>query len=219
MEKPRLMDEFRRVMRLHHYSLRTEQAYADWIKRFIWFHDKRHPAEMGEQEVSAFLSHLAVERKVSASTQNQALAAILFLYSRVLGLDLPWLGSVTRARQPARLPFVISRADVQRVLAAMRGTHQLVARLLYGSGMRVLEGLRLRVGDLEFDYQQIRVRSGKGDRDRMTILPASLLPALRAQLEHTRLLHELDLQAGFGAVYLPHALARKYPDAPREWGE
>ena len=183
MEKPRLMDEFRRVMRLHHYSLRTEQAYADWIKRFIWFHDKRHPAEMGEQEVSAFLSHLAVERKVSASTQNPALAAILFLYSRVLGLDLPWLGSVTRARQPARLPFVISRADVQRVLAAMRGTHQLVARLLYGSGMRVLEGLRLRVGDLEFDYQQIRVRSGKGDHDRMTILPASLLPALRAQSE------------------------------------
>lgn len=217
MERPRLMDEVRRIMRLHHYSLRTEQAYSDWIKRFIRFHGMRHPGEMGEVEVGAFLSHLASELNVSASTQNQALAALLFLYGRVMDTKLDWLADVARARRPVRLPFVISRADVKRVLVSVRGPAQLVTRLLYGTGMRVLEGLRLRVGDLDFDYQQIRVRGGKGDKDRVTVLPASLIPALRAQLEHARALHELDLAEGFGAVFLPHALARKYPNAPREW--
>lgn len=169
MEKSRLMDEVRRVMRLNHYSLRTEQAYIQWIRRFIRFHRLRHPSELGEAEVTEFLSCLASRRHVAASTQNQALSAILFLYARVLGLDLPWLDDVTRAKRPERLPFVIAREDVARVLGRLRGTHRLIAGLLYGSGMRVLEGLRLRVHDVDLDYRQIRVRSGKGDKDRATV--------------------------------------------------
>ena len=171
---------------------------------------------MGEAEVTALLSYLATERNVAASTQNQALSAILFLYKRVLGVDLPWLDDVTRARRPQRLPFVIGRDDVKQVLDAMHGTNQLVARLLYGTGMRVLEGLRLRIGDLDFGYQQVRICSGKGERARVTILPESLALALRAQLERARALHARDLKAGFGAVHLPHALLRKYRHAAHE---
>lgn len=217
MEKLRFMDEVCRIMRLNHYSLRTEEAYCGWIKRFIQYHGKRHPAQMGEPEVSAFLSYLATDRNVASSTQNQALAALLFLYSQVLNVDLPWLKEVTRAKRPVRLPFVVSREDVKRVLDTVRGPNRLVARLLYGTGMRVLEALRLRVQDIDFDYQQITVRSGKGDKDRVTVLPASLVPDLRRCLEDTRRTHEADLASGFGEVYLPHALARKYGGAGRAW--
>jgi integron integrase len=214
---PRLLDQARDVMRVHHYSLRTEEAYLGWIKRFILYHDKRHPRDMGEPEVSGFLTHLATVGKVSASTQNQALAAILFLYSRVLNIELPWMKDVVRAKRPQRLPFVINRNDVAKVLAAMNGVPNLICRLLYGTGMRVLECLRLRVRDLDFDYRQIVVRSGKGGKDRMTILPDSTIDDLKQQLSHARQLHESDLQSGHGAVYLPFALSRKYRNAAREW--
>lgn len=214
---PRLLDEVRDLIRLLHYSYRTEQSYLEWIKQYILFHQKRHPAEMGATEVSQFLTHLAVNRRVAASTQNQALAALLFLYRRVLKQDLPWLDNVERAKRPARLPVVLTKAEVKLVLSNLQQQSWLMASLLYGSGLRLNECLRLRVKDLDFSYQQIVVRDAKGSRDRVTILPATLTESLQAQLELAKSVHQRDLAAGFGDVGLPFALAQKYPNAQWEW--
>ncbi len=215
MDKPHLMDRLREAIRVRHYSWRTEEAYRQWVRRFILFHGKRHPESLGEPEVSAFLSHLAVDRNVAASTQNQALSAILFLYTHVLGRDLDWLEGVIRAKRPRRLPVVLSREEVQRVLRKMTGINGLLARLMYGTGMRAMESLQLRVKDVDFAYRQIIIREGKGNKDRVTPLPDALVVPLQTQLEHVRDLHNRDLTEGFGTVYLPHALARKYPQANR----
>lgn len=215
---PRLLDQVREAIRLRHYSIRTEQAYTDWIKRFILFHGKRHPREMGAAEVERFLTHLAVEGRVAASTQNQALSALLFLYREVLKVDLPWLGEMTRAKRPGRLPVVLTVEEVRRVLARIDGQQGLMADLLYGAGLRLLECVRLRVKDLDFEMRQITVRDGKGEKDRVTMLPQSVLEPLRAHLEKVKVLHAHDLEEGFGEVYLPYALDRKFPDASREWG-
>jgi integron integrase len=215
--RPKLLDQVRDKMRLKHYSIRTEQAYLDWIKRFVVFSGKRHPRDMGTAEVEAFLTHLAVDRKVAASTQNQAKSALLFLYKEVLGAELPWLEKVEQAKAPKRLPVVLTREEVQEVLVRLEGTNWLVAGLLYGAGLRILECLRLRVKDVDFARKEILVRDGKGFKDRVTMLPGSLASPLRAHLERVRALHEKDLQEGHGAVYLPYALERKYPNASREW--
>jgi integron integrase len=213
----RLLDRVRAALRARHYSPRTEEAYVAWIRRFILFNGKRHPEDMGEVEINTFLSHLATERNVAASTQNQALAALLFLYGAVLGLDVPWLECLVRARKPARLPVVLSRDEVRRLLGRVRGTPNLVCRLLYGTGMRVLEGLRLRIKDIDFERNETIVRDGKGGRDRHTVLPASLREPLEEHLARVRALHEADVAAGAGTVRLPGALAGKYPNAGREW--
>jgi len=215
---PRLLDSVRARARVLHYAIRTEDAYADWVRRFILFHGKRHPREMGAGEVEAFLTHLAVERNVSASTQNQAKAALLFLYREVLQVDLPWLGEVVAARVTRRLPVVLTQREARELLLQLNGTMWLVASLLYGTGMRVLEGLRLRVKDIEFERREIIVREGKGNKDRVTVLPENLIVPLHAQMEKARTLHQADLEAGFGAVWLPDALAVKYRSAARAWG-
>ncbi|WP_339462360.1 integron integrase [Pseudomonas sp. EA_105y_Pfl2_R69] len=215
--KPRLLDQVREQTRLKHYSIRTERVYCEWIRRFIRFHQYRHPSEMGAAEVEAFLSDLAVRHNVSASTQNQALAALLFLYKQVLKLELPWLGEVVRAKKPQRLPVVLSVEEVQAVLAQLHGELWLIASLLYGSGMRLMEVLRLRVKDVEFSSRQILVRDGKGAKDRVTVLPLRLLEPLKRQLQLVKALHNAELLAGRGDVYLPDALARKYPKGPWEW--
>ena len=188
-----------------------------WIKRLIYFHGKRHPDTMGEAEVTAFLNHLAADRHVAAATQNQALSAILFLYKAVLGRELLWLDGVQRPTRPPRVPVVLTRAEVERLLVSLSGTKWLIASLLYGAGLRVMEGLRLRVKDVELSYRQVLVRDGKGEKDRVTVLPEKLVEPLRAHLERVRLLHARDLREGFGEVSLPYALARKYPRAGKEW--
>jgi len=215
--KPRkLLDQVRDVLRRKHYAIRTEEAYVDWIRRYILFHQKRHPNEMGRAEVEQFLTHLAVEGQVAAATQNQALSALLFLYREVLQRELEQVEPL-RANKPKRLPVVLTRAEVQQVLACMSGTNQLMAQVLYGSGLRLLECLRLRVKDLDFTQRQIVVRDGKGEKDRLTMLPDKLAEPLQRQLRYAQLIHEADLAEGFGAVYLPYALERKYPNANREW--
>ena len=214
LPKTRLLDRVCDALRIRHYSRRTERAYVGWIRRFILFHGKCHPAEVG---ATAFLSALAVERKVSASTQNQALAALLFLYGYVLDVELPWLDDLVRAARPQRLPVVLSREEVRAVLQALHGTPRLMAVLLYGAGLRLLECARLRVKDVDFAARQIVVRQGKGDRDRVTLLPRAVAPALQRHLERVQGRHEYDLRAGAGWVELPRALARKYPNAGREW--
>jgi integron integrase len=214
-----LLDQLRDRLRLRHYSLRTEQAYVHWVKRYILFHGKRHPAEMGKAEVEAFLTHLAVERHVAASTQTQALSALLFLYKEVLSVELPWLSELTRAKRPARLPTVLTREEVRLLLRCVDDpTLALVIRLLYGTGMRLLEALRLRVKDVEFARREILVRDGKGGKDRVTMLPASLVEPLQAHLRVVRAQHAADLRMGHGEVWLPDALAVKYPNAVRDWG-
>lgn len=215
---PKLLDQVRGKIRLKHYSIRTEQAYADWIKRFILFFGKRHPRDLGAADVEKFLTHLAVEGKVAASTQNQAKSALLFLYREVLEIELPWLDNVERAKVPKRLPVVLTRPEVQAVLSQLQGTHWLIASLLYGTGMRIMECMRLRVKDIDFSRKEILVRDGKGFKDRVTMLPASLATPLREHLQKVKTLHEQDFAAGFGSVYLPYALARKYPNAARDWG-
>ncbi|MBV2234532.1 MAG: integron integrase, partial [Sterolibacterium sp.] len=214
---PKLLDQLRDRLRLKHYSLRTETQYVHWVRRFILFHNKRHPRDMGAKEVEAFLTHLAVAGQVAAATQNQALSALLFLYREVLGIQLPWLDEVVRAKRPARLPVVLTVAEVQAVLGRMAGTHGLMARLLYGTGMRLMECVRLRVKDVDFERHEILVRDGKGAKDRVTMLPQRLVPALQAHLQRRRLLYEDDLAKGMAAVYLPDALERKYPNAENEW--
>lgn len=216
--KPRLMEQVRRRLRVKHYSLRTEGIYLGWIRRFILANGKRHPREMAAPEVEAFLSALANRGRVAASTQNQALSALLFLYREVLGIDLPWMDGVTRAKRPRRLPTVLSVAEVQAILARMDGRPWLLASLLYGTGLRLMECLRLRVQEVDFKRNEIMVRNGKGGKDRRTMLPRTLVEPLQREIERARLLHQSDLAAGFGAAWLPHALARKYPSAPREFG-
>ena len=217
-QSPKLLDRLRAEIRLRHYSIRTEEAYADWARRFILFHGKRHPAQMGAEEIRDFLSHLAVERNVSASTQNQAKSALLFLYKEVLGVELPWLDEVISAKKGKRLPVVLTQTEVHRLLGGTSGTTGLVIALLYGTGMRLLEGLRLRVKDVEFTRREIIVREGKGNKDRVTGLPENLILPLQAHLEKVKALHARDLEAGFGAVYLPDALAVKYRNAAKSWG-
>ncbi len=214
---PRLLDRVRAALRTRHCSLRTEKAYVGWIRRYIVFHGKRHPAEMGAAEVTRFLSDLAIQRNVAASTQNQALSALLFLYREVLEQALPWLDEIVRAKSRERIPVVLTREEVQAVLDALDGPTRLAALLLYGAGLRLLEALRLRVKDVDFARNQITVRSGKGDKDRVTMLPAAASRDLAKHLETMRDQHAADLRAGAGWVELPWALARKYPRAGREW--
>lgn len=216
--QPRLLDQVRGVIRLKHYSIRTEQSYLGWIRRFILFHKKRHPRDMGAEEVTAFLTELAVNGNVTASTQNQALNAILFLYREVLKIDLPWMNGIQRAKKPSRLPVVFTRNEVKRVLAQLDGTLWLMASLIYGSGMRLMECVRLRVKDVDFHYKQLIIRDAKGQKDRVTMLPESLIESLQNHLVRVRERHEQDLRDGYGRVYLPYALDRKYPSAGREWG-
>jgi integron integrase len=218
LDSPKLLDRMRAEIRTRHYSIRTEETYVDWARRFILFHGKRHPKDMGADEVQAFLSHLAVERHVAASTQNQAKSALLFLYREVLHIELPWLDEVIAAKTGKRLPVVLTTTEMRALLNAMSGTMGLVASLLYGTGMRLLEGLRLRVKDIEFERREIIVREGKGNKDRVTVLPEDLILPLQAHLKKVKALHEKDLEAGFGEVYLPHALAVKYPKAASAWG-
>lgn len=218
LSKPRLLDEVRDRLRLKHYSLRTERTYVDWIKRYILFHGKLHPRDLGARHVEAFLTDLAVGRKVSASTQNQALAALLFLYREVLGIELPWLDDIVRAKKPQRLPVVLTVAEVQRLLARLDGSHGLMARMLYGTGMRLMECVRLRVKDVNFERNEIIVRDGKGGKDRVTMLPASLGEPLREHLKRVRVLFEQDRAEDVPGVYLPDALEKKYPNAGKEWG-
>lgn len=213
----RLLDQVRGKIRLKHYSIRTEQAYVDWIKRFILHFDKRHPRELGSAEVEAFLTHLAVAGKVAAATQNQAKSALLFLYREVLDIELPWLENVERAKAPKRLPVVLTRAEVQALLTRLSGTHWLMSSLLYGAGLRLMECLRLRVKDVDFSRKEILVRDGKGFKDRVTMLPVALAAPLREHLERVRELHRQDLAAGWGAVHLPYALEKKYPGAAHDW--
>jgi integron integrase len=215
---PKLLDQVRDRIRARHYSIRTEGTYLRWIKDFILFHGKRHPMEMGAGEVRDYLSHLAVKRDVAASTQNQALSAILFLYRDVLDIKLDWVEGVERAKKPARLPVVFTREEVRAVLARLDGTKWLMASLLYGAGLRLMECVRLRVKDVEFTQRQITVRDGKGGKDRVTVLPNAATEPLTRHLIRVRALHEQDTKEGFGAVSLPHALARKYPNAGRELG-
>jgi integron integrase len=216
-QQPPLLDRLRSKIRLKHYSIRTEDAYVDWVRRFILFHRKRHPSELGAKEVEAFLTYLAVQGNVAASTQNQAKSALLFLYREVLGSELPWLNAVESAKRAQRLPVVLTEDEIEALLGKMSGTAGLVARLLYGSGLRLLEGARLRVKDLDLERLEILVRDGKGGKDRITMVPESLREPLRAQLAVAQALHRRDLGEGFGEVYLPFALARKYPAAAKEW--
>ena len=217
-DKPKLLEQVRDVIRRKQYSIRTEQAYVDWIKRFILYHDKRHPREMAEGEVTQFLTHLARDRDVAASTQNQALSALLFLYRDVLKQDIGWLENVERARRPTKMPVVLSHAELKRVFAHMHGVTKLMAGLLYGSGLRLMECVRLRVKDIDFELAQITVRDAKGGKDRVTMLPLNLAQPLRRHLVRIRAQHEQDLEDGFGHVYLPFALSRKYPNAAKQWG-
>jgi integron integrase len=217
-QSPKLLDAVRSACRRRGYSLRTEQSYSRWIVRYVRFHGTRHPRTLGAEEVRAYLSHLATTRNVAASTQNQALNALVFLYDQVLHTELGSFRGFVRAKRPRRLPLVLSREEVRRLLTAMRSTNRLIASLLYGAGLRISEALRLRVKDLDFDRHQLMVRAGKGNKDRRAILPALLVPALKRQLRKAKALHDEDLEAGYGAVYLPGALARKYPGAERAWG-
>jgi integron integrase len=217
MSSPKLLDLVRTVARVKHFSLKTEDAYANWIKRFILFHRKRHPNEMAENEIRQFLAHLAVDLHVSASTQTVALSALLFLYRDVLKRPLPFIEDVERAKPSRKLPVVFSKTEVQKVLSQLSATHLLLASLLYGAGLRLMEAIRLRVKDIDFAANQITVREGKGNVDRITMLPQSIKPALQVHLMNVKILHERDLREGFGQVYLPYALERKYKNAGKEW--
>jgi integron integrase len=214
---PRLLDQVRERIRVKHYSIRTEHAYLQWVVRFIRFHANRHPRHLGAPHVSAFLSHLAVQREVAASTQNQAKSAILFLYREVLDLELPWLDDVESAKRPQRLPVVLTESEVDALLDRVKDLPGLVVQLLYGSGIRLMEALHLRVKDVDFARREVLVRDGKGGKDRVTMLPEALVDPLRAHLGWVHAVHEADLARGLGAVHLPYALARKYPAAAREW--
>ena len=218
LPRPRLLAEVSARLRLKHYSLRTEEAYLYWIRRYIRACRGKHPRQLDGVAVEGFLTELAVRDRVAASTQNQALSALLFLYREVLSIDLPWMENVTRAKRPQRLPVVLSKGEVTALLARLKGRDALMASLLYGSGLRLMECVRLRVKDVDFVRGDLTVRNGKGGKDRKTVLPLSLRPLLQRQVEDVRILHAEDLVEGFGAVYLPHALARKYPNASRELG-
>ena len=213
----KLLDEVRGVMRVRHYSYQTEKTYIHWIKQYIFFHKVTHPKEMGATEVEAFLTHLAVERMVAASTQNQALAALLFLYREVLRIDLPWLEKFTPAKRSSHVPVVLTKDEARTILGELKGVNWLIANLLYGSGLRLSEALRLRVKNLDFGFKQIVVRDGKGGKDRFTIMPTKLIEPLQKQLLSAKKIHEMDLRCGIGHVEMPFALERKYPNANKEW--
>ena len=215
--KPKLLDQLREALRARHYSRRTEQTYCSWVKRFIFFHNVRHPEEMAEPEINAFLTHLAVKEKVSASTQNQALSALLFLYRNVISREVGELGKVIRARKPKRLPVVMTREEVKALLANLSGDKWLMASLMYGAGFRLMECLRLRVQDVDFSRNEILVRDGKGAKDRITMLPESLRSPLKDHLKRVKTVHERDLADGWGRVLMPNALSRKYPNASKDW--
>jgi len=215
--KPKLLDEVKALLRIKHYSKRTEEAYIEWIRRYIIFHNKKHPAEMGEKEITQYLNHLAQKENVSASTQNLALCAIVFLYKQVLKKE-PGELKLTWAKKGKKLPIVFSRVEVRKILNNLNGINRIMANLLYGSGLRLMECIRLRVKDIDFEYDNIIVRSGKGKKDRVTVLPESLKEKLKEHLEKVEKLHNKDLEAGYGSVYLPDALARKYRNASREFG-
>lgn len=217
-KNPRFLGSVRDTIRRKHYSIRTEEAYLYWIKQFILFHEKRHPKDMGTQEVEEFLTHLAVNKKVAASTQNQALNAVLFAYRYVLKRDLSTLEDVTRAKKPSKLPVVLNRREVNQTLGNLNENCRTMGLLLYGSGLRLMECVRLRVKDIDFEYLQVTVRDGKGRKDRVTMLPEVLVDPLRTRLARTKIIHSKDMDDGFGRVYLPYALDRKYPNANREWG-
>ncbi|MFC0678796.1 integron integrase [Lysobacter korlensis] len=212
-----MFEEVARQLRLRHYSHRTEQAYLGWIRRYVAANDRRHPRDLGAPEVERFLTALAVDETVAAATQNQALSALLFLYRDVLKMQLPWVEHVVRAKRPQRVPTVLSTSEVQRLLAAMDGRPWLLASLLYGTGMRLLECLRLRVKDVDFSRHELTIRNGKGGKDRRTVLPRTLVESLQREIERARTLHCADLAEGFGAVWLPDALARKYPNASTDF--
>jgi len=216
--KPKILDQLRNKIRRYNYSIRTEKAYVDWNKRFILFNNKKHPKDMGALEVEQFLTHLAVKMNVAASTQNQALSAILFLYKDVLGTELPWLKNVKRAKRPEKLPVVFSKNEVVSVMSRLEGIHWTMANILYGAGLRLMECVRLRIKDIDFDYRQIVVRDGKGRKDRITMLPNVIEDLLRKHIEKVKIIHDRDLEEGFGEVYLPYALERKYPNANKERG-
>jgi integron integrase len=216
--KPKLLDQVRRAIRRRHYSDRTEKAYVHWIKRFIFFHNKRHPAEMAESEIAQFLSSLATEGRVSASTQNQALNALLFLYNDVLNKRIGLIDGVVRAKRPQRLPVVLTKDEVKRVLDRMSGAPRLMGLLLYGAGLRLMECCRLRVKDIDFSRNEVVVRSGKGNKDRYTMLPSAVHDSLIEHLQGVKAQHDEDLKNGLGRVSLPNALDRKYPNAGKEWG-
>jgi len=216
--KQRLLDQVRETIRRKHYSIRTEATYIDWIKRYIFFHQKRHPKEMAAPEIERFLNHLAVEKRVAASTQNQALSALIFLYREVLHEDLDWMDNLERAKKPVRLPVVLTESEVARVLAHLDGRNWLMASLLYGAGLRLMECVRLRVKDVDFQYRQITVRDGKGNKDRVTMLPEASAGLLGQHLKRISVLHQQDLAADYAGVYLPFALERKYKNASRQWG-
>ena len=218
LPKPRLLDQVRQAIRTRHYSPRTEETYVGWIKRFIFFHNKRHPVEMSEKEIAQFLSSLAIESHVSASTQNQALNAVLFLYREVLRKEIGYVNGVVRAKRPRRLPVVLTREEVKRTLSCLSGTPWLMAMLLYGAGLRLMECCRLRVKDIDFSQNQVVVRSGKGNKDRYTTLPTAVKEPLLRHLQWVKGQHQEDLSRGLGSVALPNALERKYPNASREWG-
>ena len=217
-QQPKLLDRLREALRSRHYSRRTEQCYCHWVKRFIFFHHVRHPAEMAEPEINAFLTHLAIKERVSASTQNQALSALLFLYRRVLWREIGTLDGLIRARKPKRLPVVMTREEVKAVLCQLSGDKWLMASVMYGAGLRLLECLRLRVQDIDFAANQITVRDGKGSKDRVTMLPESVKDPLQNHLSRVREIHRRDLANGSGRVFMPYALDRKYPNAASEWG-
>ena len=216
--KPRLLDQVRDTIRRKHYSIRTELSYIDWIRRFIYFHKKQHPRELNESHITEFLNFLAVQRKVASSTQNQALCALVFLYREVIKKDLAQFENLVHAKRPARLPVVFSTDEIRTILLQLDGVNWIMGQLLYGAGLRVMECVRLRVKDVDFGYKQIVVRDGKGHKDRVTMLPEIVVEPLSRHLERTKKSHEIDLQAGYGTVYLPYALARKYPNANRSWG-
>lgn len=216
MNQPlRLVDQIRAVARLEHLSDKTEKAYLGYIRDFYEFHQRRPPRELGTAEIRTYLTHLAVDRKVAAATQNVVLSALLFLYQRVLKMELPYIDGIERARQPKRLPVVFTRMEAKAVLGQLNGVYQLLGSLLYGTGMRSIECLRLRVKDIDFEYKQITIRNGKGAVDRRTMLPMTVIEPLKHQLIYAKRIHQVDLDAGYGAVYLPYALERKYPNANR----
>jgi len=218
MNQPKLLDQVRERIRVKNYSLRTEEAYVSWITRYILLHQKTHPRLLTAQDINQFLTFLATKRDLAASTLNQAKSALLFLYREVLGQEVDWIDEVVQTKRPQRVPVVFTREETKQILSQMNGVHGLICRLLYGSGLRLLEALRLRIKDVDFAYQQVVVRDGKGHKDRITVLPVRLHSPLKTHLKKVKIQHNRDLQEGFGRVYLPKALARKYPKAEREWG-
>lgn len=212
----KLLDQIRNAIRRKHYSISTEKSYVDWVKRFILFHGKRHPNTLGKNEITQYLNHLANDRQVAASTQNQALSALVFLYKEVLNKEFGWLNKLDYAKKPERLPVVFSQSEVKLVLSCLDGVFWIVGNLLYGSGLRLMESLRLRVQDIDFSYNQLMIRDGKGKKDRITVLPKMLLNPLKHQINKVSLIHKIDIQEGFGNVYLPFALEKKYPTANRD---